>query len=319
MRENRCKPIAADPEHGTYYHLVNRIAGRPGEFPFGDLEKEQFIILMKRLAAYYTLEPLVWQVMGNHFHIVAFAPANAPSPEEAARRYRAYHRDKKMLNPDTPECLALAEKLRDISAFMHDLQQQFAAWYNKTHKRRGGLWAGRFKNPILQAEQPLLTLIRYVELNCVRAGLAADPADYRFGSWGEWNGTGTHPFADALLRHLRHNFGERTADWTLADFQRELRIEFARILAAMAKNATARTIETAMTNAAAPAPLTALDRRVRYWTDGLAIGSRLFLRNLMAECLPREKVDRHRTSPLFPHADDAGPPICSWRRLRATA
>ena len=318
MRGNRYKPTAADPRHGTYYHLISRVAGDPKDLPFGEPEKEQFIKTMKRLAAYYTLDLLAWQVMGNHFHIVAFAPERPPSPEEAARRYRAYHNDKKVLDPDTPECHALTEKLRDISCFMHDLLQQFAAWYNKTHGgRRGSLWAGRFKNPILEPRQTLLSLITYVELNAVRAKLVADPADYRFGSWGEWSATGTHPFAAALLRHLRYNFGEHTAAWTLADFHRELRTEFARIIEGEKTEATPDSIQQAMTEAAKPAPLTVFNRRVRYWSDGLAIGSRLFLRNLMAEWLPAEKVENHRTSPQFRPADSAtATPICAWRRLR---
>lgn len=45
MRTARLKPAGADP-HGTYYHLINRLAGLPGEFPFGEVERERFIWLM---------------------------------------------------------------------------------------------------------------------------------------------------------------------------------------------------------------------------------------------------------------------------------
>ena len=319
MRDSRHKPLDADPGRGTYYHLINRTAGSPGDFPFGDLEKEQLLRLLKKLCAYYTIDVLAWQIMGNHFHLAAFAPAAEPSPEETARRYETYHNGKHHLNPDTPECLRTAASLRDISAFMHDLQQQFTSWYNKTHgNRRGALWAGRFKNPILEPRQTLLSLMTYIELNAFRAKLVEDPADYRFGSWGEWSATGTHPFAATLLHHLRYNFGEHTADWTLADFHRELRTEFARIIEGDKREATPDSIQQAMTTAAKPAPLTAFNRRVRYWSDGLAIGSRLFLRNLMTQWHPAEKVENHRTSPQFQPANSATPPpICAWRRLRA--
>ena len=318
MRTERPKPAAADPRRGTYYHLYNRIAGVPGEFPFGDLEKEQFIRLLKKLGTLYTLDLLAWQVMGNHFHIIAFAPEQPPTPEEAARRYEAYHNGKKWLDPETPECQFLTEKLRDISHFMHNLQHQFVTWYNRPRKRRGSLWAGRFKSTILEGETSLWNGIIYAELNAVRAKLVVDPADYRFGSWGEWNGTGAHPYADALLNHLRHTQGEHAANWSLADLHRELRKELARIHAGEQANATPATIEEAIAEAAKPAPLTAMDRRVRYWTDGLAIGSKLFLKKLMTQLLPPEKAEDHRTSPQFARADSAGPPICAWRRLRAT-
>ena len=48
MRIARLKPQDAD-RHGTYYHMMNRIAGLPGEFPFGDVEREMFIRLLKKL------------------------------------------------------------------------------------------------------------------------------------------------------------------------------------------------------------------------------------------------------------------------------
>ena len=317
MRPDRQKPVDADPCRGTYYHLYNRSAGLPGEFFFGDPEKEMFLRIMKKLGTLYTLDILAWQVMGNHFHIVVFAPEQPPTPEEAARRYRIYHNDKKKLDPDTPECQFLAEKLRDFSYFMHGLQHQFSTWYNRTKNRRGALWAGRFKSTILEGETALWNGIMYTELNAVRAKIVADPADYRFGSWGEWNGAGTHPYADALLGHLRHTQGGHTANWSLSNFQQELRAELARIHAAEQVNATSATIEAAITEAVTPASLTALDRRVRYWSDGLAIGSKLFLEKVMSDLLPTQKVENHRTSPQFQTANVTIPPICAWRRLRA--
>ena len=114
MRTARLKPAGADP-HGTYYHLLNRIAGVPGEFPFGDVEKEMFIRLLKRLAGLYTLDLLAWQVMGNHFHLVVFAPANPPSPEEAARRFAAYHQGKRFVDPASPSGEHLASRLRQFT------------------------------------------------------------------------------------------------------------------------------------------------------------------------------------------------------------
>lgn len=53
-----------------------------------------------------------------------------------------------------------------------------------------------------------------------------------------------------------------------------------------------------------------LQRRVRYWTDGLIIGSALFIRSVMAQHHPAP--ERHR---LAPSTSD-GTPITAWRRLR---
>jgi hypothetical protein len=323
MRIARLKPADADP-HGTYYHLLNRIAGIPGEFPFADVEKEMFIRLMKKLAGLYTLDLLAWQVMGNHFHLVVFAPANPPSPEEAARRFAAYHQSKRFVDPASSQGEQLAARLRDISWFMHDLQQQFACWYNRTRpaRRRGMLWGNRFKSVVLEGAIAVWECIKYVELNCVRAKLVQDPADYRFGSWGEWNGTGIHPHAAALLRHLRYNLGEHTATWSLDDCQRELRMELARVSVGEAHGTTEQ-IEAAMTAAAAtPAPLLTLHRRVRHWSDGQIIGTKLFIRSNLGAVLPTERLARHQYPPAIRFTQGmatASPPICAWRRLRPTA
>lgn len=323
MRTARIKPAGADP-HGTYYHLLNRIAGVPGEFPFGEVEKEMLIRLLKKLAGLYTLDLLAWQVMGNHFHLVVFAPAAPPSPEEAARRFAAFHNGRRSLDPGSPQCQQLAGRLRDISWFMHDLQQQFASWYNRTRpvRRRGILWGDRFKSVILEGATAVWECIKYVELNCVRAGLAQDPADYRFGSWGEWNGAGAHPYAEALVRHLRYNLGEHTAGWGIHDFHRELRKELARVSVAEADGATARIKAAVAAAAEEPAPLLTLHRRVRHWSDGLIIGTKLFIRNNLGGLLSPEQLDHHQCPPSARPARPTGPPpppICAWRRLRQAA
>ncbi len=72
MRQARIKPLGVD----TFMHLYNRVAGHVGEFPFGPDEKEYFISLMRKLLRLYTLEVVAYQVMGNHFHLLAFIPGN---------------------------------------------------------------------------------------------------------------------------------------------------------------------------------------------------------------------------------------------------
>jgi hypothetical protein len=323
MRTARVKPVAADAE-GTYYHIVNRVAGSPGDLPFGEIEKERFVRLLHWLATLYTVEPLAWMVMGNHFHILLFAPAEAPSPEETTHRYAAFHGGARApLDPDSPQCRTLAPRLRDISWFTRDLECRFTRWFNRHGgaNRRGSLWQQRFKSVVIEGVGAVWQCLEYIEMNPIRAKLVADPADYRFGSWGAWCGSGEHPYAEKLLRHLRRNRGAHTAEWTLADFARELRKEFARVQAGEAGGSTAE-IEQAVA-AAAPEPpaLTVITRRVRYWTDGLAIGSKRFLRETLGLFLPPERVQRHRLSPpttLVAAGATHAPPleIHAWRRPR---
>ncbi|MGN2250161.1 transposase [Frateuria sp. GZRe14] len=55
--------------------------------------------------------------------------------------------------------------------------------FNPRHKRCGALWQGRFKSCLVQSERYLLTVMRYIELNPVRAAMVASPPEeYRWSS-----------------------------------------------------------------------------------------------------------------------------------------
>ncbi len=48
---------------------------------------------------------------------------------------------------------------------------------NYTYKLTGTLWEGRFKSCLVQTEEYLIQLYRYIELNPVRANMVNDPAE----------------------------------------------------------------------------------------------------------------------------------------------
>ena len=137
-----------------YYHLLNRVAGTRSFLPFGDVEKEQFFRLALELSTLYCLDLISVVVMSNHYHIVCAAPADAPGKEEIRRRWQAYYgEDRVEPNWEDPEVVAVwGARLRDISKFIHDLQQRYTCWYNRTRpeRRRGRLWADRYKSVILE-------------------------------------------------------------------------------------------------------------------------------------------------------------------------
>jgi putative transposase len=56
-------------------------------------------------------------------------------------------------------------------------------YINKTYRRTGTLWDGRYKSSLVQAERYLLLCQRYIELNPVRAAMVDDPAHYRWSSY----------------------------------------------------------------------------------------------------------------------------------------
>jgi REP element-mobilizing transposase RayT len=147
MRHARLKPEYRD----TWHHCYNRTVGTSDDRPFGEAEKEQFVRILRRVARFYTVRIVAYQVMSNHFHILLQSPEEQPSEEETIRRFKAFHRGKRILMPGSKLCGEWQGRLRDVSWCMRHLQHLFTAWFNRSRpvRRRGPLWAGRFKNTVL--------------------------------------------------------------------------------------------------------------------------------------------------------------------------
>ena len=82
-------------------------------------------------------------------------------------------------------------RMHDLSEFMKGLLIRFTRWFNRSHSRTGTLWEERFKSVIVESGVTARTIAAYIDLNPVRAGMVADPADYRWSSYGEAVGGGT--------------------------------------------------------------------------------------------------------------------------------
>jgi putative transposase len=70
-----------------------------------------------------------------------------------------------------------------ISKMMQALGRSYVRYFNSTYKRSGTLWEGRYKASLVQTEQYLLELYRYIELNPVRANMVSEPGDYGWSSY----------------------------------------------------------------------------------------------------------------------------------------
>ncbi|MEO8385133.1 MAG: transposase [Betaproteobacteria bacterium] len=81
------------------------------------------------------------------------------------------------------------------SLLMKHLGQLYVQYVNRTYKRSGTLWEGRFRSCLTQSESYVLACYRYIELNPVRAGMVVKPQDYRWSSYHA-NGLGR---ANALI------------------------------------------------------------------------------------------------------------------------
>ncbi len=149
--------IARQCPGGYVYHVWNRAAGRLRLF-----KKESDYLAFQRVLVEahrrYPIDLLDWCLMPNHWHFVVFP------------------RDD-----------------RQVTAFFRWLTHTHAM-RSITHRRvlgMGPLYQGRFKSLPVQVDSHLLTLLRYVQRNPVRAKLASRAAEWRWGSeWARGSGDG---------------------------------------------------------------------------------------------------------------------------------
>ena len=72
-----------------------------------------------------------------------------------------------------------------ISKMMQMVGRYYVQYFNYCYKRTGTLWEGRYKATLIDSEHYLLTCMRYIELNPVRAqNRVKQPADYKWSSYG---------------------------------------------------------------------------------------------------------------------------------------
>ncbi|MBC8128416.1 MAG: transposase [Gloeobacteraceae cyanobacterium ES-bin-144] len=81
-------------------------------------------------------------------------------------------------------------RMHDLSEFMKSLLERFTKWFNRRHSRSGTLWEERYKSVIVESGTAARMMAAYIDLNPVRAGMAKDPAEYRWSSYGEAVGGG---------------------------------------------------------------------------------------------------------------------------------
>jgi REP element-mobilizing transposase RayT len=171
----------------SVYHVISRTA--LDGFPFGPVEKDRFVAILKRFARIYFTEMLGYAVMDNHVHIlVRMLPDRNFSDEEIERRYKLYYGDDAVFPLGRID--HFRKKWASLSEFVREVKQTFSRYYNKVKGRKGTLWGERFKSVIVERGETLIHCLAYIDLNAVRAGIVKRPEDYRWCSLGYHSQTG---------------------------------------------------------------------------------------------------------------------------------
>jgi REP element-mobilizing transposase RayT len=185
------------PDEIAVVHVINRVVRRcflMGDDPFTGLNynhRKQWIEEeLKRLAAGFGIDLLVFSILSNHFHLVLRSRPDVVSTwddTEVARRWlllcpRRKQQDGAAAKPsecelnsirNDPDRLAeIRSRLSDISWWMRLLCQTIAVRANREDGESGKFWQSRFRAVRIMDEESLLACAAYVDLNPIRAAMA---------------------------------------------------------------------------------------------------------------------------------------------------
>jgi len=156
---------------GAVYHVTSRGNARNRIFS-DDQDRETFLSILGTVVKRYNWLCHAHCLMPNHYHCMI----------------------------ETPD--------GNLSLGMRQLNGIYTQRYNRRHNRTGHIFQGRFKAVLVEKENYLLELCRYVVLNPMRARLAEKPEAWRWSSYE----------ATAGLRKKPHLL---TTDWILSVFDRK--------------------------------------------------------------------------------------------------
>jgi putative transposase len=312
------------------YHVISRTACR--QFLFGPKEKEVFCALLFQQAEFAGIEVLGYCVMSNHIHLLLrVAPVGQLSDELLLGRYAAYYGEGKIplstysvdelrtILAEGADSAALVRsrvlaRMGDLPAFMRELKQRFSIWYNHQHENQGTIWGARYKSLIVEdAPESLTRVAAYIDLNPVRAELVSDPKDYRWCGYAA--GLAGRGFAREGLVALfggKRDYSEALQSYRLILFGKGASPKGA---AEKDQGVIPSVRLQQVIRAEGRVPVEELLRvRIRYFADGLALGSRGFIEDLVSK--NREQFSEKRKLAGTALPEETWGPLSVVRDLR---
>ena len=173
---------------GVYYHIFNRVV--EGELLFQDHNNYVLCLtLVKRNASKYNIDVLSYCLMPNHYHFLLQQKSDIP-----------------------------------ISKFSSVLFNTYVQKVNQLRGRKGSLFTGRFKHVLVDREEYLIHLCRYIHLNPVKAGLVQNPEDWFFSNYLDWIGMRQGELRDPKFIETYFSSAQEYREFVL-DFEDEQRFE----------------------------------------------------------------------------------------------
>ena len=130
------------------YHIIHRGNNRQKIF-FSKADYSYFLSLMNEAKKKYLCKVYSYVLMPNHVHLL----------------------------------LESSHESESLAKFIKLVAQKHTQYINKSQKRTGTLWEGRFKSSPISKDNYLLACTRYIEFNPVRAKIVKEPGDYKWSSY----------------------------------------------------------------------------------------------------------------------------------------
>ncbi len=166
-------------EDGLVFHALNRGNNRADVFA-DDGDRQAFLDALAKTKERYPFRLFGYCLMTNHFHL--------------------------LFRPDAGQ---------SVGRIMQSLTIAHTARYHKRWQTVGHVWQGRFKSPVIQDDGHLLTVLRYIEANPLRARIIEDLAGYRWSSFPAHGQGVADPLHDPFPEYdaLGRTPAERRARW----------------------------------------------------------------------------------------------------------
>ncbi len=187
-----------DIDATPYYHCISRCVRRAflcGHDRFTgrrfDHRKGWIVERLAALTDVFAVQICAYAVLSNHFHLVLridSTRARAWSDAEVVERYGRLFPATAARWQELPPSVAADRvgrwraRLCDASWFMRCLNESIARRANAEDGCKGRFWEGRFRSQALLDPAGLLTCMSYVDLNPIRANLAASLEESDFTS-----------------------------------------------------------------------------------------------------------------------------------------
>src|SRR5882724_9812501 len=130
---------------GAVYHIMNRGRVRQPTF-VDDADNLAFLDTLTEAHRLWGIEVFAYSLMKNHYHVCLRTPKG------------------------------------NLSRVMRHVDGIYTQRFNRRHRRDGPLFRGRYKAILIDADEYLSAVVRYIHLNPVEAGIVTMPQDYRWAS-----------------------------------------------------------------------------------------------------------------------------------------